>query len=92
MPSTTRARLKYHTVAPECLVEVTLRELTASGIPERALGRVSSALRVTLVGCVALNDHAKSYVPEELGGTAEAHDASDDTVRVRVRVRVIGDW
>ena len=79
-PSTTTAALKYLTVRPERIAAVTLRELAACGIPERALGLVSTALRVTLVGCVALNDHARSYLPAELGGTAAGLNASDDTL------------
>ena len=79
-PSTTIAALKYLTVRPERIAAVTLRELAACGIPERALGLVSNALRVTLVGCVALNDNARSYLPAELGGTAAGLNASDDTL------------
>ena len=66
----TKILLKYHTVAPKRLVAATLRDLAASGIPDRALGRVSASLRVTLVGCAALNAHARSYLPAALGGTA----------------------
>ena len=69
-PAKTTVFMKYHTVAPARLVDVTLRDLAASGIPERALGRVSADRRVTLVGCVTLNDHARSYLPAALGGTA----------------------
>ena len=72
--------MKYHTVAPERLVEVTLRDLAASGVPERALGKVSKARRVTLVGCVSLNDHARSYLPAALGGTATGLDADESTL------------
>ena len=74
------AFLKYHTVRPGRIVAVTLRDLAASGIPARALGIVSSTLRVTLVGCIALNDHARSYLPAALGGTAAGLNASDDTL------------
>ena len=37
-PAKTTVFMKYHTVAPNRLVDVTLRDLAASGIPERALG------------------------------------------------------
>ena len=80
VPSMTQILLKYHTVAPERLVAATLRDLAASGIPERALGHVLSAMRVTLVACTVLNDHARSYLPEALGGTADGLDASEDTL------------
>ena len=48
----TQLLLKYHTVAPERLVAAALRDLAASGIPERALGRVLAAARASagLVG------------------------------------------
>ena len=80
IPSMTPVLLKYHTVAPERIVAATLRDLAASGIPERALGRISAARRVTLVACTVLNDHARSYLPASLGGTADGLDASDDTL------------
>jgi len=70
--------LKYHTTPPDRLVEVTVRDLSACGIPARALGRVSAEFRVTLVGCVVVNEHARSYLPEALGGTAAGLDASED--------------
>ena len=76
----TPVQLKYHTVAPERIVAATLRDLAASGIPERALGRVSASRRATLVACTVLNDHARSYLPASLGGTADGLDASDDTL------------
>ena len=44
-PSTASVFMKYPTAAPERLVEVTMQDLAASGVPERALGRVSKALR-----------------------------------------------
>ena len=84
VPSMTQILLKYHTVAPERLVAVTLRDLAASGIPERALGKVSKSLRVTLVGCVALNDHARSYLPAALGGTAELSNLDGTQVTVNI--------
>lgn len=65
--------LKYHTV-------VTLRKLAASRILERVLGRVTAGLRATLVGCIVLKIHARSYLPAALGGTAARLDASDDTL------------
>ena len=37
-PSMTTMLLKYHTLRPGRIVAVTLRDLAASGIPERALG------------------------------------------------------
>lgn len=80
VPSLTQLLLKYHTVASGRLVAVTLRDLAASGIPERALGRVSMAMRVTLVVCIALSDRTRSYLPEALGGTAGKLDASDETL------------
>ncbi len=59
---------------------VTTRDLDASGIPERALGLVSKALRATLVRCFALNDHARPFMPAALGGTAAGLNAGDDTL------------
>ena len=79
-PSMSTMVLKYHTTPPDRLVAVTVRDLSACGIPARALGRVSSTFRVTLVGCVAVNEHARSYLPEALGGTAHGLDASADTL------------
>ena len=43
-PSTSIAALKYLKVRPGQIAMVTLRELAACGIPERALGLVSNAL------------------------------------------------
>ena len=85
IPSMTPVLLKYHTVAPERIVAATLRDLAASGIPERALGRISAARRVTLVACTVLNDHARSYLPASLGGAADGLDASDDTLSLAGR-------
>lgn len=48
----------------------------------RALGRVSASFRVTLVGCVAVNEHTRSFLPEVLGGTADRIDASDATLNL----------
>jgi hypothetical protein len=81
-PSMTSTVLKYHSTPPSRLVELTTRDLTSCGIPARALGRVSDAFHVTLVGCVAVNDHARSYLPAALGGTADDLDASADTTRL----------
>ncbi len=81
-PSKTTVLMKYQAVAPGRIVKVTLRDLAASSVPERALGRVSKALRVALVGCVALNDHSRSYLPAALGGTAAGLGADEDTLRL----------
>ncbi len=81
-PSMTPAVLKYHTVPRDRLFEATTRDLSACGIPARALGRVSAAFRVTLVGCVAVNEHARSYLPAALGGTAGGLGASADTTHL----------
>ena len=81
-PSMTPAVLKYHTVPKDRLVELTQRDLASCGIPARALGRVSAEHRVTLVGCVAVNEHARSYLPAALGGTADGLDASADTTHL----------
>ena len=58
-PLMTTTVLKYHTTPPDRLVEITVRDLSACGIPARALGRVSAEFRVTLVGCVVVNEHAR---------------------------------
>ena len=81
-PSMTTATLKYHTVSRGRLVEITKRDLASCGIPARSLGRVSSAFRVTLVGCVVVNEHARSYLPASLGGSAVGLEASADTTRL----------
>ena len=81
-PSMPVASLKYHTVPPARLLEVTVRDLASCGIPARSLGRVSPAFRVTLVGCVLVNEHARSYLPATLGGTADDVDVSDDFSRL----------
>lgn len=72
--------LKYHTVPPERIAAATLRDLSACDIPSRALGRVSAAFRVTFVGCAAVNEHARSYLLEALGGTADGTDDFDDAL------------
>ena len=81
-PSMTPVVLKYHTVPKDRLAELTQRDLASCGIPARALGRVSTEHRVTLVGCVAVNEHARSYLPAALGGFADGLDASADTTRL----------
>ena len=81
-PSTSTLSLKYHTVPLERLAAVTLRDLTACGIPARSLGVISAARRVTLVGCVSLNDHARAYLPPELGGDSDDVVVSEVTERL----------
>ena len=81
-PSTSAIALKYHTVPLERLAAATLRDLTACGIPLLALGVISAARRVTLVGCVSLNDHARAYLPPELGDDADDVVVSEVTERL----------
>jgi hypothetical protein len=81
-PSMPVVTLKYHTVPRDRLLELTVRDLSSCGIPARSLGRVSGAFRVTLVGCVVVNEHARSYLPTALGGSADDLDVSADTSRL----------
>jgi len=81
-PSMTVVSLKYHTVPSDRIAAVTRRDLASCGIPARALGRVTPEFRVTLVGCVAVNEHARAYLPAALGGTADGLDASEATSRL----------
>ena len=62
--------LKYHTVPAEHLARTTLRRLEETGLPASAFGRLVGR-RMTLTGCVALTEVAKSSVPPALGGHAD---------------------
>ena len=76
------ATLRYHTVPRERLLEQTVRGLSSCRLPARSLGRVTPEFHVTLVGCVVVNEHARSYLPAALGGSAEDVDVSADTSRL----------
>ena len=70
--------LKYHTVPAEHLARTTLRRLEETGLPASAFGRLAGR-RVTLTGCVALTEVAKSSVPPALGGHADVFVFSPST-------------
>ena len=70
--------LKYHTVPAEHLARTTLRRLEETGLPASAFGRLEGR-RVTLTGCVALTEVAKSSVPPALGGHADVFVSSPST-------------